>query len=249
MNKIYKDSETPLYMQLFNVLLQKIETSLSPGDRLDSELEICKKYGVSRTTVRQALQKLEQEEYIYRIHGSGHFVAESPACRDISSVLSCEGEHPLQEDATMTSRLLSFTQIQASGRLATRFQVKDGSQMFKRVRLQAQGGVPLLYETAYLPVERFHGLEANLLSDLPLTEILEKNCAARITGATRYFQPVLVGREASVHLQLAPKLPALQIEQFLYEDDKLLTYILGITRGDKFKYHCALGSEYTHILG
>ena len=45
---------------------------MTPHDKLLSERELCQHYGVSRTTVRLALQELETQGYIYRRHGKEH---------------------------------------------------------------------------------------------------------------------------------------------------------------------------------
>lgn len=60
MNTIDKESKIPLYIQLMNIIIYKIEHFMHEDDQLDSEREICQKYDVSRTTVRQALDELEK---------------------------------------------------------------------------------------------------------------------------------------------------------------------------------------------
>jgi len=70
---------TPLYIQLGSVLEQAIVNGqYKPGDKLPSENELCKMYGVSRITVRQALGLLLQKKQVYSAHGKGTFV-QTPA--------------------------------------------------------------------------------------------------------------------------------------------------------------------------
>lgn len=73
MSTINKNSNIPLYVQLMNILIEKIESSMEENEKLDSEREICKKYAVSRTTVREALDELEKNNYIYKVQGKGNF--------------------------------------------------------------------------------------------------------------------------------------------------------------------------------
>lgn len=61
MIKIDKNSTIPLYVQLMNILIEKIQNEMDENDKLDSERDICKKYEVSRTTVREALDELEKK--------------------------------------------------------------------------------------------------------------------------------------------------------------------------------------------
>ena len=65
-----------LYHQLVDLLQERIETCMIPHDKLPSERELTAQYGVSRTTVRLALQELENRGSIYRRHGKGTFVSD-----------------------------------------------------------------------------------------------------------------------------------------------------------------------------
>lgn len=64
---IVKDNRTPLYYQLMDIIVGQIETgNLQEHDKLPSERELCEIHDVSRTTVRQTMQELEKEGYIYK---------------------------------------------------------------------------------------------------------------------------------------------------------------------------------------
>jgi GntR family transcriptional regulator len=77
-NTIDRESPVPFYFQLSELLEQEIvDGRWEPGFRLPSEPEISAHYGLSRTTIRQALARLEQEGLIVRRKGQGTFVAES----------------------------------------------------------------------------------------------------------------------------------------------------------------------------
>ncbi len=74
--RIDRSSSQPLHAQLRDIIRTAIETgSLKEGDRLPTELELCRQYGISRTPVRQALEELVQEGWLVRIPGRGTFVA------------------------------------------------------------------------------------------------------------------------------------------------------------------------------
>lgn len=68
MKKIDKSSRIPLYYQLMDIIMEMIDKgNLEEDDQLPSERELCESYDVSRSTVRQAIQELEKEGYIYRV--------------------------------------------------------------------------------------------------------------------------------------------------------------------------------------
>ena len=66
----------PLYDQLVDILRDKIENEMEPGDLLPSERELSERYGLSRTTVRLALKELETLGLISRRHGKGTYVTD-----------------------------------------------------------------------------------------------------------------------------------------------------------------------------
>jgi GntR family transcriptional regulator len=75
---IDRESPVPFYFQLAALLEQEIVSGRwAPGHRLPSEPEIARRFGLSRTTIRQALGRLEQEGLITRRKGHGTFVAET----------------------------------------------------------------------------------------------------------------------------------------------------------------------------
>ena len=73
--RLTQDSFTPLYFQLKEIFLGKIENhELEKGDLVPSENKLQKTYGVSRATVRKAIQLLVNEGYMYKKKGKGTFV-------------------------------------------------------------------------------------------------------------------------------------------------------------------------------
>jgi GntR family transcriptional regulator len=72
-----RDDYTPAYVQLGQILARHIKShSLRPGDPLPSENELIARFGLSRTTVRQAIQLLAARQLAKKVRGKGTFVAE-----------------------------------------------------------------------------------------------------------------------------------------------------------------------------
>ena len=69
----------PLYDQLVDILTEKIDHEYRAGDMIPSERELSERYGLSRTTVRLALQELERLGLVVRQHGRGTFVTDRSA--------------------------------------------------------------------------------------------------------------------------------------------------------------------------
>lgn len=72
---VNKEIATPLYSQIKMIMLQSIASGeYKVGERIPSEIELAKKYGVSRITTKQALNELMQEGIVDRVAGKGTFV-------------------------------------------------------------------------------------------------------------------------------------------------------------------------------
>lgn len=79
------DSANTLYQMLYSTLRNEIEKGeYKPGEKIPTEMELCKKYNVSRITVRNALEKLTREQYLVRHRGRGTFVQDYRIERSIN---------------------------------------------------------------------------------------------------------------------------------------------------------------------
>jgi GntR family transcriptional regulator len=107
----------PLYVQLREALRAEIEErGLRPGDRLPTEVELEERYGVSRSTIRQAVGELQAEGLLRREQGRGTFVAAPkiqhlPVLTSFSQLLRSQGRRP-------SHRLLRSTLVSAGSEIA-----------------------------------------------------------------------------------------------------------------------------------
>ena len=77
MEKLLKGSSIPLYKQLYQVIEKQIADGvLKAGDQILTEAELSEKYGVSRITVRKALELLVEADILVKRQGVGAFVSE-----------------------------------------------------------------------------------------------------------------------------------------------------------------------------
>lgn len=234
-----KDLNDPLYIQLFNILRRYIEHHLDEGDQLDSERDICVKYQVSRTTVRQALDKLENEGYIEKIQGKGNFVAHRFINQDLvrfysfSEEMSKLGKHP-------SSRLTSFEIVENSESLAEHLGMEIWDLVYKLIRVRYADEVPMMYETTYLPVNRFKGLSAESLKEHSMYDVFRKDFGVTISNGEEVLRPILINRVESMYLDVPEGSPGLKISRTTREGDGVIEYTRSIARGDKFEYRVYL---------
>ena len=103
---IEKMNSTPLYLQLKNKIKREIRTGiLKPGDKIPSEAQLQKEYGMSRVTVRNAMEELTVEGYIIKVQGKGSFVAQSDMLRLPIGVTSFTEDAKMQ-GVSLTSKVI-----------------------------------------------------------------------------------------------------------------------------------------------
>jgi GntR family transcriptional regulator len=163
----------PLYRQVRAALQGMIEgAEYEAGDRIPSERELSERLGVSRMTVRRAIEDLTALGLLERRSTSGTFVRQPHVVRgaggsaqSLSQKLRAAGGEP-------GSRLLSFETTPAPRRIADHLHVAVGQPLVVSRRLRLINGEPFTLETSYLPQVLVPGLAAADLVDGSLYEVL-----------------------------------------------------------------------------
>src|SRR4051812_31968798 len=144
---IDRDSPVPFYFQLAEVLEGEIRSGRwEPGARLASEPELSEHYGISRTTVRQALARLAQRGLIARRKGQGTFVEGGQP--DLWLLQSSEGFFQDEVDRlgrTVTSRVLHAELGPLPAWACDALEVPRGSHGATLERLRSLDGLVALY--------------------------------------------------------------------------------------------------------
>lgn len=235
MKDTYK--KQPLYDQLVDVLREKIETEMGPNTMLSSERELVEHYGLSRTTVRLALQELEKMGYIYRQHGKGTFVSDlSKKTTNLSGAYSFTDQMNALGKIPET-KILEFEKIEANKYLANQLNVSLGEPLYKLKRLRLADDQPMMLERSYLPVKIFLSMDVQQLESKPLYTLFEENYEQIIRVADEEFYASLVtGRDAEI-LALMESSPVLHLVRKTYNiKNEIIEFTRSVARADQFRY-------------
>jgi GntR family transcriptional regulator len=204
------DRRLPKYEELRQKLVTMIRNELSPHQPLPSERELTTIFGVSRITVRAALQALADEGLVYRVHGSGTFVAE-PSRMSKSLRLSSFSEDMRDRGLVPAAEVLSAEQVPADARLARDLLVSPGAPIVRLRRLRTADGEPLALETACVAAERAPGLLDEDLSG-SLHELLAERGLVSERATQRLRATVLREDEAAL-LAVPVHSPAMHVSR------------------------------------
>jgi GntR family transcriptional regulator len=230
------------YLRLYRVLSQALaEGRFGAGEPLPSEPRLMRDYGISRSTVRRALARLEAEGRIERKRGSGTFArdqkAGTAAARDLSSVL----DGMAASSATTTSRTVAFQRIPTPAfLLSERPGFGATALLFRQVRyIQRE---PMVLETAYLPEEIGGGLTRRQLGGEAGggAAILTLLAALGHRSATleREFAALEADPLAANSLRLAVGAPVFNVRTLARDpQQRILAYVNCLYRPDRYEAH------------
>ncbi|GAA3652904.1 transcriptional regulator NagR [Nonomuraea antimicrobica] len=172
MAHIDPDSPVPKYFQLREILLDLIDSDeLSIGAAIPSERELCQRFGLSRMTVRQAVDHLVSEGRLHRVPGKGTFVARPKI--ELALQLTSFTDDMRARGMIPGSRDLDRRIVRASAHLAKELGIQPGEEVHFIERLRTADGEPLSIERAHIPVKLAPDLADYDLSEKSLYELLE----------------------------------------------------------------------------
>lgn len=235
---INRQSKTPLYHQIVENIRSLIQSGqLEAGEMIPSEWDLSEIYGVSRLTVRRAIDDLVRDGLLIRKHGVGTFVAHTSVAQIYPSELSFT-RNMEQIGRTPGSRVVSLETVPAALEIAQRLGVEAGDPVFELVRLRLADGLPLILETAYLSAVRFPNLAEADLTDASLYNFLSTNHQVDITALDHVMDPtILTDREAAL-LEVEPGEPAILSEMIgLTADGTPVEYTWSLTCRGRGRFH------------
>jgi DNA-binding GntR family transcriptional regulator len=208
------------YARIVSQVEQAIATGrLAPGDRLPPERELAAEHGVSRMTVRQALQTLESRGLLRRSIGrsGGSFVAQPKLERDLGTFSGL-------------SEQLRRQGFAAGARVVSARELDDAIEI---VRVRLADGEPFALERSSFPAGRFAGLlELDLTGSL--YELLDAHFDALPVRAVERIEPVLADPEEAAALGLAAGAPLMLVDRVAYDAGGLVVETArDVFRGDR----------------
>jgi GntR family transcriptional regulator len=231
-----KKSPIPLYYQLVEAIRDRIRAGgLTPGAQLPPERELGEQYGISRMTVRQALQYLISEGVLVARQGSGTFVAEPKLTFDLRHALGFTDEM-MRRGADAASQVLEQSVVTPPESVAARLALPTDGRATRIVRLRLAAGVPLVLETVYVPTSLFPGLERENLTQHSLYRLMRDVHGVNPAGAHQTLASVPANEYEGHLLGVQPGTPMILVKGVTVDqDDQPIECFKAIYRGDRFE--------------
>lgn len=230
--QIDRSSPIPLYHQLEYLLRREIEVGrYRPGDTLPSEGEICARYEVSRSVVRQTLANLAHAGLIRTERGRGSFVAEKKLHERFVQRTTGLYDDLRRMGYDIRTHVVRQTVGELPLPVQDFLQTKRGVQID---RLRSVDGRVLTFIRSYLPESRCPGLERAELEDRSLYKLLAVQYGLRVASGRRTVEAVAAHGEVARHLGVHPGEPVLLLRSASRDENgEPLEWFEAWHRGDR----------------
>lgn len=239
---INKYSNVPLYSQLKNLIIKKIESGeYQEETKIPSEQELCEHFDISRPTVRQAITELTSNGYLYKEKGKGTFVARSKSKIDIKNYSGftdsiLDSQEPGQRNivasnavSTENNKSLSdvFSSIGSQG-------LQHGFAEVKYILKQKDDVIS--YNTSYIPLSLFPGIIDDIKVKKPSYDILRGKYPLLPVKTKSSLEIVYTSQEDAQFMQVQAGNPMVRIDNVLYsKSGQVVEYVVAKYRADKCK--------------
>jgi GntR family transcriptional regulator len=239
LNTLDPEGSQPLYQQLQRALREAIEKRvLGPDDALPSERQLAADLGVSRITVRKAIQGLADEGFLEQRQGSGNFV--STRIDKNFAKLTSFSEDMRARGRTPRSVWIKKSTGTVTPEEALKLALSPGSTVYRFHRLRYADEAPMALEYATLSAAALPSLEA---VDTSLYDALER-AGNRPVRALQRLRALLLSAEQARLLEARVGDAGLLVERLGYlRDGRAIELSQSIYRGDTYDFVAELNAS------
>lgn len=234
---IDKNSPIPLHTQLKNMVKTLIESGrYKPGDKFYSEGELAALCGVSRMTVRKAMDELSREGLILRIPGKGTFVGRRKLVEKLTELVGFTQDME-SKGYVPSSRIVEKKVISPPEKIRSLLQLKKGEKVLFLKRIRYASGEAVALQVAYIPLKLFPGIEKLDLERESLYAVFKKFGRPPV-WARQDMEPTLIKEEEHVRLLKASSGSVGMISERLTYDleDNPIEFTTTLFRGENYRF-------------
>jgi GntR family transcriptional regulator len=208
--------DSPLYSRVEKVLASEIgDGELKVGDQLPTEDSLIARFGVSRITVRRAIQNLVGRGLVEIHRGRGTFVAAPKITQELRE-LSGFVEDMYALGRKPTARVIGKEIVAADVTVARQLALTRGEHVVRIRRVRLADHVPLSFDVTYLPLEIGKKIITNNLKVEPIFSLLERKYNVPLIEAEYKLDAVGADTEVAAALKVSQRSPIFRIERTSY---------------------------------
>ena len=221
--------------------LRELIDERAPGDPMPSERSLCEHLGVSRPTVRAAIDDLARDGLLVRQHGRGTFTSPHKISQEVPSAA---GQPVPPAEGDWLSEVLEFRTESAGARLSQRLHISPGDDVLHVLRRRVVDGEPMAIEEIRLPAALVPGIAADDFVAGSLYRRLRERYGVDPTDAVQTTEPTVTDAIEARLLGVPLYSPALLFERTTRDaGGRVIEFTRSVYRGDRYRItnHLKLG--------
>lgn len=233
-----KDIPVPLYYQLKQQILEKIlANELQVDEQIPKEMELGDVLGISRSTIRQAINELVSEGYLYRIKAKGTFVSKPKVDEGFFQKLESFNQEMLLKGLKPSTKVIALKAIQGMESVNKRLQISVEERLIYLCRVRYADDEPVVYLETYLPYDRYKGLLKEDFTAQSLYSVLEQKYNSRVARAVREIEATNATSQEIKLLNMKQNSAICLVKTVAYTTcDVPVEYSVARYRGDRNKF-------------
>ena len=232
----------PKYFQLASILRQQIDNGeWQPRSAIPSERQLEVIYNVSRTTIREAIDYLTRQGYLYREHGRGTFVSPPKLQKGLMELTSFS-EDLIKRGIRPGQIIRDISTVVPPASILQRMELAPGTPLLRLERIRLGNEVPIGLQISYLSLELGQTItRAEMEAAGSLYRLIQEKFHIIPSEADETLEVTIATKEEAELLQIEEGAPLLLSERVLFaQDRKPVEYVKILYRGDRYRYYVRL---------
>ena len=208
---------------------------MKAGEAIPSERDLCKELGVSRPTLRAAIDDLVRSGVLVREHGRGTFTGPHRVTQALAATPSGSFYAPPAEGHWL-SQILEFGSAPAGPQLARRLQLAPAALVLRVVRLRVVDDEPMAIERLHLPHVLVGGLVPDDMESGSFYRVLRERFGVDVRSAVQTIEATVTDETEAALLSVPEHFPALMVERTTRDvNGGIVEFTRSIYRGDRYR--------------
>ena len=240
--RLEKESSVPLYVQLAAALEKAIHDGAYPeGGRIEPEPALAVRYGVSRVTIRQAMQTLLAKNLITRRQGKGTFVRRTVVTQTTEEVF---GFYPslLSKGLKPQTRLLEYRVVPPDPETQENLRLPPGEKVLRFTRQYTLGPSVLVVICMFIPFSLAGQWTREEAARKNSLRLLQENASVALGGSGLRIRAATASRQMGKWLKIPAGSPVLELRRLTHStEQKPVEYAFLVFPGDAYELTTGIG--------
>lgn len=237
--KVYRESQQKLYVQIYSIIKEKIETrEWSVGSQIPTEDDLCKTYDVSKATVRMAIADLVRSGYLKKLQGKGTFVTHSMP--DLGITMKTQLSEDMFGEGVSAHKELLVKGLKIPPEDVKGY-LKTDSDIYYILCKRVVNNEPAYLEESFIPLESIPDIDELEVCQTPFYEMIQQKALKKIFKVVQMTEITEMNDDVASILKTGKGAPVLLLHRLLVGiDGQPIAYTRLIGGGKKYKIQTEL---------